>query len=199
MLNWLITSHVPKETDFKLEALLNMCNNNFQEALTPGQYVCIDKSMVPFRGRLSFLQYIPGKRHKYGIKIFKLCAQGGYTFNCKIYSGKQLRPTDQPVASQVVMELMQHLLNSGRTLVTDNYYTSVSLAHQLNDNSIHLIGTLRKNRKFNPKPVFAKKLARGYMMALQSNTKVIDAKRVDKRETTKNMPRNDWGSDKNWN
>lgn len=60
---------------------------------------------------------------------FKLCGQGGYTFNAKLYAGKQIRPTHQPVASQVVMELMQPILKTGRTLVTDNYYTSVSLAH----------------------------------------------------------------------
>lgn len=177
---------------FKLESLLNICNKNFQAALTPGQYVCIDESMVPFRGRLSFLQYIPGKRHKYGVKIFKLCSEGGYTYNTKIYAGKQVRPTDQPVATQVVMELMQPILNTGTTLVTDNYYTSVSLAHQLNDNQTHLIGTLRQNRKYNPKRVFDKKLTRGEMTAQQSNTKVIVGKWLDKRDvaflTTKSCP-----------
>lgn len=177
---------------FKLSALLDLCNKNFQAAYTPGEYVCIDETMIPFRGRLSFLQYIPGKRHKYGVKMFKLCGQGGYTFNAKIYAGKQLRPTNQPVASQVVMELMQPILQTGRTLVTDNFYTSVSLAHQLNDKNIHLIGTMRKNRKYNPKPVFQKKLKRGEMTALESNTKVIVGKWVDKRDvcflTTKSIP-----------
>lgn len=177
---------------FKLEALLKICNANFQAAFTPGEYVCIDESMVPFRGRLSFLQYIPGKRHKYGIKIFKLCGKGGYTYNIKIYGGKETRPTNQPVASQVVMELIEPLLHTGRTLVTDNYYTSVTLAHQLNDNNIHLIGTLRRNRKFNPKPIFDTKLKRGEMLALESNTKVIVGKWSDKRDvaflTTKSAP-----------
>lgn len=52
---------------FKLTALLDLCNKNFQAAYTPGEYVCIDETMIPFRGRLSFLQYIPGKRHKYDV------------------------------------------------------------------------------------------------------------------------------------
>lgn len=31
----------------------------------------------------------------------------------------------------MVMQLREQLLNSGRTLVTDNYYTSIDLANQL--------------------------------------------------------------------
>nr|CAI5845623.1 unnamed protein product [Callosobruchus analis] len=50
--------------------------------------VCIDETMVPFRGRLKFRQYIKGKRHKFGIKLFKLCMSGGYLLHAKIYCGQ---------------------------------------------------------------------------------------------------------------
>jgi hypothetical protein len=39
--------------------------------------VVIDKNVVPFRGRLLFCQYIPGKSHKCGVKLYKLCLPGG--------------------------------------------------------------------------------------------------------------------------
>lgn len=58
--------------------------------------------MIPFSEWLLFLLYIPDKRYKYGIKSFKLHEQRSYTYNTK-----QVRPTDQPVASQTVMELIQ--------------------------------------------------------------------------------------------
>jgi hypothetical protein len=45
----------------------------------------IDESMVPFRGRLHFRQYIPNKTHKYGIKLYKLCTTDGYTCNISVY------------------------------------------------------------------------------------------------------------------
>jgi hypothetical protein len=51
--------------------------------------VVIDESMVPFRGRLLFKQYIPGKRHKYGVKLYKLCLPGKYTYALEIYLGKK--------------------------------------------------------------------------------------------------------------
>ncbi|XP_026465869.1 abscisic acid and environmental stress-inducible protein-like, partial [Ctenocephalides felis] len=44
--------------------------------------------MVPWRGRLGFRQYIPGKRHKYGVKLYKLCLSEGYTHNIEIYADK---------------------------------------------------------------------------------------------------------------
>ena len=45
--------------------------------------------MIPWRGRLSFCQYIPGKVHKYGVKLYKLCTVKGYTWNLKVYCGKK--------------------------------------------------------------------------------------------------------------
>lgn len=53
-------------------------------AVVPGQSVCIDKSLVRFRGRLVFRQYIRNKRHKFGIKLYKLCFEHGYTYKTSI-------------------------------------------------------------------------------------------------------------------
>lgn len=55
------------------------------------------------------------------------------------------------VANQVVLEMMQPLINESRILCTDNFYTSVGLAPDLLEKKTHLIETLRKNRKFNPR------------------------------------------------
>ena len=57
--------------------------------LTAGSDLCIDETMVPFRGRVGFRQYVPGKRFKYGMKKFKLCTTKGYTLNTKIYCGQE--------------------------------------------------------------------------------------------------------------
>ncbi|CAH1977065.1 unnamed protein product [Acanthoscelides obtectus] len=177
---------------YKIQPLADGLVTNFQAACIPKKDVCIDETMIPFRGRLSFRQYIPGKRHKYGVKIFKLCAEKGYTYNLKVYSGKEDNPTSQSVASRVVLELMEPLLDCGRLLCTDNFYASVSLAHELLDRKTHLIGTLRKNRKFNPKPITDAKLEKGDLIVRESNTHVIVGKWRDKRQvlflTTEAVP-----------
>jgi hypothetical protein len=58
-----------------------------------------------------------------------------------------------------------------------NYYTSIDLTHQT-----HLVGTLRSNRKLNPKAVIDKKLKKGETVAAESNTGVVIQKWKDKRD-----------------
>lgn len=63
----------------------------------PGKYVCIGKSVVPFRRRVIFKQYIKikSKRHKYVIKLYKLCSEGGYTNKFIVFAGKNQNKTVQ--------------------------------------------------------------------------------------------------------
>ena len=56
---------------------------------TPGEDLCIDESIVPFRGRIIFRQYNKQKRHKYGINEFKLCCIPGYTYRVNVCAGKK--------------------------------------------------------------------------------------------------------------
>lgn len=116
----------------KIQSLVDKVVYNFQTVLDPGETVCIDESLIPFRGRLVMRQYLKGKRHKYGIKMFKLCCNEDYTHNIQIYAGKNL-DQHQTTPSRVVMKLAEPLLDYGRTMVTDNWYTSLSLAEQLLD------------------------------------------------------------------
>lgn len=128
--------------------------------------------MVPFRGRLRFKQYIKGKRHKFGIKLFKLCLSGGYTYHTKIYCGAD-KVEGMSVATKVVFELMQGSLDKGATLYTDNWYTSIELAQKLLDRNTHLVGTLRKNRKGLPQDVVNAKLKKGEIIGREKNGIVV--------------------------
>jgi hypothetical protein len=66
---------------FKLKPLLDLLKDRFKLIDTPGSIISIDETMVPWKGRLLFKQYIPRKVHKYGVKIYKLTATNGYTWN----------------------------------------------------------------------------------------------------------------------
>lgn len=148
----------------KIQPLVDVLVEKFNNVLVPEKNVCIDESMVPFRGRLIFRQYIANKRHRYGVKIFKLCCHSFYTLQYKIYAGKEA-VIGQSVSTKVVMDLMEPYLDEGRCLFVDNWYTSIDLAEKLLDRNTHLVGTLRANRKRNPKVVIKKKLARGGVVA----------------------------------
>lgn len=95
--------------------------NDFKAYYSPKEAVCVDESMIPFRGRLSFHQYNKSKRHKYGIKLFKVCTNPGYTIKVQIYSGKNF-DTVSNTPTKVVLSLCEELLNKGHTIATDNWY-----------------------------------------------------------------------------
>ena len=53
---------------YKIRPLLNLVVENFQSVYTPTQSLSIDESMIGFKGRLAFLQYMPKKLHLWGMK-----------------------------------------------------------------------------------------------------------------------------------
>lgn len=56
--------------------------------------------------------------------MYKICSPLGYTLRVKVYSGKEPRQSKN-VAEDIVMELSAKYLDTGRTIVTDNFYTSL--------------------------------------------------------------------------
>ncbi|KAJ8937597.1 hypothetical protein NQ314_011781 [Rhamnusium bicolor] len=140
-----------------------------QKFYIPSEIVCTDETRVPFRGRLKFRQYIKEKIHKFGIKTFKLCVNGAYTYNMKIYCGTESENDWVLVADKVVLGLMNNLLDSGRILFTDNRYTSVGLARKLATRGTHFVEILRSNRKCNPKNVITASLNRGQIFGMEND------------------------------
>jgi hypothetical protein len=57
-----------------------------------------------------------------------------------------------------VIELTEPYLDWGRSLYVDNWYSSIELAELLQSRKTHLRGTLRSDRKSNPKELKTKKL-----------------------------------------
>jgi hypothetical protein len=69
------TRNQRKTTD-KLAAIrfiLDKFVKNCKSTYCLSEFFTIDEMLVPFLGRCGFLQYIPNKQVKYGIKIFVLC------------------------------------------------------------------------------------------------------------------------------
>ncbi|XP_022177034.1 uncharacterized protein LOC111038297 [Myzus persicae] len=78
------------------------------------------------------------------------------------------------------MEMAEDYLDLGRTMYTDNWYSSYDLASELLNRSTNLVGTLRSNRKNNPKEVVNKKLKKGEVIAKQCNKGITVLKWKDK-------------------
>ncbi|GLV38146.1 hypothetical protein CBL_10113 [Carabus blaptoides fortunei] len=142
-------------------------------------------SLMLYKGRLSWVQYIPLKRARFGVKLFCLCeSKSGYLYSSRIYTGKGTKINDKykdlPMSSQVVLSLMEPLLGMGYCLTTDNFYTSPQLADILIKQKTDMYGTLRLNRKDVPLELQKKKLKKGETIAFQRG-KVMVLKWKDKK------------------
>ncbi|CAF4772193.1 unnamed protein product, partial [Rotaria sp. Silwood2] len=75
--------------------------------------------------------------------MYKLAATNGYTWNYGIYTGQQDPMAGLGHAQAVVMNLLDGLEGCYRTVVADNFYTSIPVAKCLLEGDTYLIGTLR--------------------------------------------------------
>ena len=169
------------ERTFKIKEFMQLVLSKFIAAKIPDENIVIDESMILFRGRLKFRQYMPGKAHKFGIKLFKICDPKGYTYRIIVYPGKS-EMVSRNLATDTVMELAEDYLDAGRTVCTDNFYTSLPLANQLLSRRTHLIGTLRANRKGLPKCVTTAKLKKGEVVGVENSSGTVVMKWRDKRD-----------------
>ena len=101
---------------YKLRPLVERLCKNFSDLRIPDEMLATDETMIKFRGRLLFRQYIRGKSSKYGIKLFKICDPDGYTYKAvvgfKFFVSRFHHKSNifQPVLSQKVIFFLANKL-----------------------------------------------------------------------------------------
>ncbi|CAF1224457.1 unnamed protein product [Adineta steineri] len=120
----------------------------------PGDNVTVDEQLVPFRGRCSFVQYMPGKPSKYGIKFWLLCdVDVRYTLALELYAGKINNVIQRNLSTDVVLRLIDKLsdqVKQGRSVTYDRYFTSFELADGLLERKMTSLGVVNHKRSFVP-------------------------------------------------
>ena len=75
---------------YKIQPFLDLVIARFQEVYTPERQLAIDETLIKFKGKIHFRQFIPIKPGRFGIKAFTLAeSSSGYVLNSKIYTGKE--------------------------------------------------------------------------------------------------------------
>ena len=150
---------------YKIHPLFNLVVENFQSVYTPTQSLSIDESMIGFKGQPAFLQYMPKKPHKWGMKAWVLAdAANGYVWDWRLYAGKEDdAPSSLGLAHRVVLDLLDHdhLKNKGYHVYMDNFYTSPALFKDLRERGFESCGTIRSNRVGIPDDIRSAKLKKG--------------------------------------
>jgi hypothetical protein len=148
---------------FKIQSILDHFNTVIAKVFKPFVNLCIDESLILWKGRLIFRQYIPSKRARFGVELFSIFdCETGFCLGLIVYTGKdtQLFFTEHGLPTNIVMSLMKPYLGHGHNLFIDNWYTSPELLSLLLEKNTNACGTVRKNRKGLPNN---KKLKTGEM------------------------------------
>ncbi|PNF34339.1 hypothetical protein B7P43_G15496 [Cryptotermes secundus] len=105
---------------YKILPVSEYLKNKFQKVYIRGKDVSVDESLLLWKDRLSWKQYIPMKASQFGIKIFELFDSAGYLWNFIIYSGSgiklgcEITKETYLFSTKVVLRLCEELLYSGR-------------------------------------------------------------------------------------
>ncbi|XP_015776889.1 PREDICTED: piggyBac transposable element-derived protein 4-like [Acropora digitifera] len=141
----------------KIQPLLNLILPKFQETYCPSRNLSVDETLVKFKGKLSWKQFIKDKPARFGLKLFTLAdADNGYVLSYKVYTGKDNAAVACGLAKRVVLELAEPFFNKGYNIFMENYYTSVDLFEDLYTHGMQACGTCRTNRVGFPKDLTSK-------------------------------------------
>lgn len=142
------TRNLRRKTD-KLCPIRNIwdkVSGSFMKYNNPSRNLTIDEQLMPCRCRCSFIQFMPKKPDKYGIKIFWICdSRTAYPLEGMVYTGRNGDTRTTGLASIVFETLCASFHGTNRNITTDNYFTSYPLAKIVLSKGLNLIGTLKKN------------------------------------------------------
>lgn len=135
----------------KVKPVIDLLIQKFKCLYVPERNISVDESLLAWKGRLGFRQYIPSKRARYGIKIYKLCESStGYIWNALVGKDTEMSETTGLYGERVVKSLMSGLLGKGYNLYLDRFFVSPDLAAHLLSNATNVCGTVNRFRRGMP-------------------------------------------------
>ncbi|KAL0879584.1 hypothetical protein ABMA27_003312 [Loxostege sticticalis] len=139
----------------KINLVIDDARTKFQNLFIPNQKLCVDESIVPFKGRLIIKQYLPNKRNRFGIKLFVFCdVDTKIILDFIIYCGAEteiIRHRDIGMSGSVILTFLERYYFTNRIIYMDNWYSSPKLFDFLASRGIGACGTVKKTRKEMPK------------------------------------------------
>ena len=132
----------PRNPFSSVRSFIASLNHSFPQHWQPGRHLALDESMVSFRGRSDIKQFVPGKPHPHGYKIWVL-ANENYMLQFQLYQGKAVAG---PSIHDMVMQLTSLYRNSHHVLYIDTLFTSPTLVDSLFNVGIRVCGSVKRNR-----------------------------------------------------
>jgi len=108
-------------------------NKAYAKFYNPSEHLAVDEVIVKFKGRFIFRQYIPKKRKCFSIKIYKLYDESGYTYDMRVYWGRDSHSTtdDMTATHATVRHLTSRVEGLGHKIFMGNFFSSPRLFDDL--------------------------------------------------------------------
>jgi len=99
----------------------------------------VGKVIVKFKGKIFCRQYIPKKRICFSIKIYKLYDESGYTYDMRVYLGRDSHSAtnDMTATNVIVRHLTCRVEGLGHKIFMDNFFSSPRLFYDLDRHKIN--------------------------------------------------------------
>jgi len=99
----------------------------------------VDEVIVKFKGRVFFRHYIPKKRKCFSIKIYKLRDESGYTYDMRVYLGRDSHSAtnDMSAINVTVRHLTCRVEGLRHKIFMDNFFSSQRLFDNLDRHKIN--------------------------------------------------------------
>ena len=153
---------------YKFRHILEFFNKTWAREYNLHRDICIDESIVGFKGRHVLVNYIRIKKHhQWGPKEYNLADSSGYVHQT-IYHIKGMGVSEYGQPYDVCDTLLKHHGDKNHRLYVDNYYTSIPLCEKMLEKKIYVTGTVRANRKGLPPSIHKKQTVKNALVAVRS-------------------------------
>ena len=106
---------------------------------------------VPFRDRCKFIQNMPSKPNRYGMKIF-------WAFNYPVRGSRYLgKYSNCAKPAEIVCTLTCDFQGTGPNVTCGNNFIGMKLAESLANNKLTMVGIVKRNKTFLPREFQEKK------------------------------------------
>lgn len=158
--------------------------------LTPEEYCSIDEMMCSYRGKTSPIrQYIKGKPHPWGFKIWGRAGVSGILYDFDVYQGGDGTRTELGQGADVVLKLTSTLpQHCNYKIYADNLFTGLPLIAELNSRGIVYTGTVRQNRlhgcQLKDEKEMKKEGRGAYDYKIEENNNIVAVRWYDNKAVT---------------
>ncbi|XP_043475498.1 piggyBac transposable element-derived protein 4-like [Leptopilina heterotoma] len=114
---------------------------------SPTLYCTIDDHVLSFQGPCPFKVYNCAKPDKYGMKIIMLNDSNTfYMYSAEPYVGTTEKESTESLPSYYIRKLSETIQGSWRNITCDNWFTSTEIFDKMLQNSITMVGSIRKTK-----------------------------------------------------